>query len=60
MSQGALQVKQTTNRDPKTKGGLIGFTMNKEAAERWILSQSKRSAITRQCQIMAGAVDDER
>lgn len=53
-------IEQTANRDSKTKGGLIGFTLNKGAVERWILSQSERSAITRQCQVMAGAVDDER
>lgn len=53
-------IEQTANRDSKTKAGLIGFTLNKGAVERWILSQSERSAITRQCQVMAGAVDDER
>ena len=51
-------IEQTVNS--KTKGGLIGFTLNKGAVERWILSQSERSTITRQCQIMASAVDDER
>lgn len=53
-------IEQTANRDSKTKGGLIGFTLNKGAVNRWILSQSERSAITRQCQIMSGAVDNER
>ena len=52
--------EQMANRDSKTKGGLIDFTLNKGAVEMWILSQSERSAITQQCQIMAGAVDDER
>jgi hypothetical protein len=53
-------IEQTANRDSKTKGGLVGFTLNRGAVNRWILSQSERSAITRQCQKMAGVVDDER
>ena len=53
-------IEQTANRDSKTKGGLIGFTLNKGAVDRWMLSQSERSAITRQCQRMAGTENDER
>jgi hypothetical protein len=53
-------IEQTANRDSKTKGGLVGFTLNRGAVTRWILSQSERSAITWQCQKMAGIVDDER
>jgi hypothetical protein len=47
-------------QNSKTKGGLIGLTLTKGAVNRWILSLSERSAITRQCQIMASAVDNER
>lgn len=47
-------IEQTANRDSKTKGGLIGFTMNRASVHRWLLSQSERAAITAQCKSMAG------
>ena len=48
-------IEQTINRDSKTKGGLIGFSLNRAAVHRWLLSQSERSAITNKCKDMAGA-----
>lgn len=53
-------IVQTANRDSKTKGGVIGFTLNKGAVHRWMLSQSERCAIARECQIMAGTLNDDR
>ncbi|XP_028408501.1 uncharacterized protein LOC114531057 [Dendronephthya gigantea] len=47
-------IEQTVNRDAKTKGGLIGFTLNRGAVHRWLLSQSQRAAITSQCKSLAG------
>eukprot|EP00057_Strongylocentrotus_purpuratus_P021683 XP_011676157.1 PREDICTED: uncharacterized protein LOC105444073 [Strongylocentrotus purpuratus] len=47
-------IEQTCNRDTKTKGGMIGFTRNKGAVARWLLSQHERSAISKQCEEMAG------
>ena len=47
-------IEQTANRDSKTKGGLIGFTMNRASVHRWLLSQSERAGITGQCKSMAG------
>ncbi|XP_028410493.1 uncharacterized protein LOC114533190 [Dendronephthya gigantea] len=47
-------IEQTANRDSKTKGGLIGFSMNRAAVHRWLLSQSERAAITNKCKYMAG------
>ena len=47
-------IEQTANRDSKTKGGLVGFTMNRASVHRWLLSQSERAAITGQCKDMAG------
>lgn len=47
-------IEQTANRDSKTKGGLVGISMNRDAVHRWMLSQSERAAITRQCKLMAG------
>ena len=47
-------IEQTANRDAKTKGGLVGFTMNRASVHRWLLSQSERAAITSKCKSMAG------
>ena len=33
-----ITIEQTFNRDSKTKGGLTGFTQNKGAVHRWIIS----------------------
>ena len=35
--------------------GVIGITLNRGALQHWILGQSERSAITRECMKMAGA-----
>lgn len=48
-------IEQTANRDAKTAGGIIGNTLNRGAVHRWLLSQSERTAIARQCQVMAGS-----
>lgn len=53
-------IEQTCNRDSKTKGGITGFTLNRGAVQRWILAQPERSAITRQCELMAGIQGDDR
>lgn len=50
-----LTIEQTLIRDSKTKGGMVGITLNRGAMQRWILAQSERSAIMRQCMKMAGA-----
>lgn len=47
-------MEQTFNRDSKTKGGITGFSLNKNAVKRWILSQSQRGSITHQCRTLAG------
>ena len=47
-------MEQTFNKDSKTKGGITGFSLNKNAVKRWILSQSGRGSITRQCHSLAG------
>ena len=46
-------IEQTINRD--SKGGLIGFSLNRAAIQRWLLAQSERAAITNKCKDMAGA-----
>ena len=34
---------------------MVGISLNRGAVQRWILSQSERSGISRQCMKMAGA-----
>ncbi|XP_041369507.1 uncharacterized protein LOC121383502 [Gigantopelta aegis] len=53
-------IEQTVSRDSKTKGGVTGFTLNSGAVQRWILAQPQRSAITRQCEMMAGVSPETR
>lgn len=49
-----LTIEQTVNNDSKTKGGgIVGFSLNKGAVHRWIMSQAERSAISGRCQEMA-------
>ncbi|XP_070548281.1 uncharacterized protein [Ptychodera flava] len=52
-------IEQTFNRESKTKGGLVGFTQNKGALNRWILSHPARSAITTGCFTQAGKTDKQ-
>eukprot|EP00794_Sanderia_malayensis_P012433 gene12433-13718_t len=47
-------IEKTANCDSKTKGGLVGFSMNRGAVHRWLMSPPERAAITRQCKYMAG------
>ena len=53
-------MEQTLNRDCKTSGGLTGITLNSNAVQKWILSQSERAVITRQCEKKAGFHVDTR
>ena len=52
-------IEQTCNRDSKTKGGIVGTTQNRGAIHRWILAQADRSAITRECKLMAGVAEEQ-
>ena len=47
-------IEQTFNRKSKTKGGMVGISLNRPALKRWILSQPQRVSITEQCKKMAG------
>ena len=50
----AVACNQTINWDSKTKGGLIGFPMNRASVHRWLLSQSERAAMAQRCKLMSG------
>jgi hypothetical protein len=47
-------IEQTINRDTKSKGGIIGFSVNKGAVQRWLLTSHERAAITQACREMTG------
>ena len=53
-------IEQTCNWDSKTKGGIVGLTQNRGAINWWILAQADRSAVTRNCQLMAGVAEEQR
>ena len=46
-------IEQTTNRDTKSKGGIVGFSLNKGAVQRWLLTLHEWAAITQACREMA-------
>ena len=47
-------IEQTINRDTKSKDGIVGFSLNKGAVQRWLLTSHERAAITQACREMAG------
>ncbi|CAB3989225.1 Hypothetical predicted protein [Paramuricea clavata] len=47
-------LEQTLNKNSKTKGGMIGFSINKSAVHRWIKSFADRAEIQSICENMAG------
>ena len=40
-----LALEQSLNKDSKTKGGIIGFTQNTDAVEKWTLTSHLRAAV---------------
>ena len=52
-------VEQTINRDTKTSGGIIGFSLRPGAVERWMLTSHLRAAFTRSCKNLAGMTASE-
>jgi len=51
-------IEQTVNRVSKTPGGIIGFSLNKSAMQRWILTSHDRATVTEACQTMAAITND--
>ena len=47
-------IEQTFNRDSKTPGGIVGFSRNKGAVERWVLTAHECAAVTSACYSLAG------
>ena len=48
-------IEQTVNRDTKTKGGTIGFSLKKGAVQRWILTAHDRAEIVRNMRSMVSS-----
>ena len=60
-SHGFLQLpvdqtmEQTLNRNTKTKGGIIGFSLKKGAVQRWMLTAHARASFVDRCREMASS-----
>jgi len=52
-------LEQTLNKMSKTRGGMVGFTMNPGAVHRWISTFADRAEIQACCEAMAGRKDHE-
>ncbi|KAL9973341.1 hypothetical protein ACROYT_G019783 [Oculina patagonica] len=53
-------VEQTLNRSTKTKGGIVGFSLKKNAVQRWILSAHSRALFVDKCRRMTGKKEEDR
>ena len=47
-------IEQSLNRDTKTRGGIIGFSLKPGAVHRWIITTRERSAVPRFCKELTG------
>lgn len=52
-----MAIEQTFNRDTKSAGGIVGFSLNPGAVERWTLSSPERAATVAVCRDLAGMHD---
>ena len=52
-----IHIRDNFFRDSKMKRGMVGMTLNKGAVHRWLMGQAERSAITKQCEIMANVTE---
>ena len=41
-----MGLEQSLNRDSKTSGGFVGFTLKRGAVDRWFLTAHEKSLIT--------------
>ena len=49
-----MALEQSLNKDTKTKGGIIGFTQNENAVEKWTLTAHLRAAVHKNFQDICG------
>ena len=53
-------IEQTLNRSTKTKGGIVGFSLKKNAVQRWLLIAHSRALFVDKCRMMTGKKGDNR
>ena len=53
-------IEQTLNRSTKTKGGIVGFSLKRNAVQRWILTVQSRALFVDKCRMMAGKEEEDR
>ena len=53
-------IENTLNRRTKTKGGIVGFSLKKNAVEQWLLTAHSRALFVDKCRMMAGKKEDNR
>ena len=51
-------IKQTINRHAKSEGGVIGFSRNVQAYDRWVLTRHERALYAASAFGIAGMGDD--
>ena len=47
-------IEQTINKDTKTKGGIVGFSLKSGAVQRWVATAHERASVVDSCRRMAG------
>lgn len=47
-------IENTVNRQCKTKGGIVGFTRNPGAVQKWLINAHNRAQVVENCKSMAG------
>ena len=52
-------IEPTLNRSTKTKGGIVGFSLQKGAVQRWMLTAHLRAALADKCREMVSMERDQ-
>ena len=53
-------IEQTLNRSTKTNGGIVGFSLKKNAVQRWLLTAHSRTRFVDKCRMMTSKKEDNR
>ena len=53
-------IEQTLNRSTKTNGGIVGFSLKKNAVQRWLLTAHSRARFVDKCRMMTSKKEDNR
>ena len=53
-------IEQTLNRNTKTKGGIVGFSLKKGAVQRWLLTAHARASFVDRCREMTASGSQEK